>query len=221
MESSAPMMSITTSNSISVKPPCRLPVMIGNAVQSLAGGEGVDVEYVVARLRIPGRACVAAQPPGFLGCNVGVGKEGIARNPAQEVELHLLLAGGVFHPGVEQFEIRRVARFADLHLDVTARGCCVIVVDRLADLAKRGTQFRFLFALRDELRQRHCGRREQSENRQCDYQLDQGEAARSHDVTVRWRSSAVGRHLYPPRRLSRRARSAAPLRWWLCEVRGP
>src|SRR3954453_7575063 len=201
MESSAPMMSITTSNSIKVKPRCCLPVMIGNAVQSLAGGERVDVEYIGTRLRILGAARVAAQPPGFLGCKVGIGKEGIARNPAQEVELDLLLTGDIFHPGVERFEIRRIPRFADLHLDVTARGRGVIGIDRFADLAKRGAQFRFLFALRDELGQWHRGRREHSEYRQCDYQLDQGEATSSHDVTVRWRSSAVGRHSYPPRRL--------------------
>src|SRR5882724_838801 len=68
--SNVPMIAITISSSISVKPTRRrleaLPVMVRNPVQPLARRQRVHVKDVVARLRIIGRALVTAQPPSLL-----------------------------------------------------------------------------------------------------------------------------------------------------------
>src|SRR5260370_8738091 len=94
MVSNVPMMAITISSSINVKPrPERrgaLPVMVQDPVQSLARRERVHVKDVVTRLRIIGRARVAAQSPRPLRRHRAVGKERIARKTAQKEEVDLL-----------------------------------------------------------------------------------------------------------------------------------
>src|SRR5258708_30783809 len=68
MVKSTPMMVMTTSSSISVKPAAlRLPVMIDDSVQALALGQGVHVENIIAGLRIGGRTLGAALTPGIGG----------------------------------------------------------------------------------------------------------------------------------------------------------
>src|SRR5438477_12265493 len=99
MVSSTPMMVMTTSSSIKVKP--RLftsPLAIDNSVQPLAGRHGVHVEHIVSGLRIAGRTLITAQPPGLRGRHRRVRKERIARHAPQKIYLSLFLAGRVVHP---------------------------------------------------------------------------------------------------------------------------
>src|SRR5206468_10576758 len=99
IERSVPMIIITTSSSMRVKPRRsalrRLPVMVMHPVQPLAAGERVDVVDVVAWLRIIGRTRKAAQPPGIFPRHGAIRKERIARHAAQEVHHHLFLAGRI------------------------------------------------------------------------------------------------------------------------------
>src|SRR4030088_3043223 len=110
------MIAITTSSSIRVKPSWirRLPisrspspVTVRNCVQALRRGQRVDIEDVVARLRIIRRTLEAAQPPGFLGSHGSVRKKRITRYPAQKVEVDFFLARLILHPDVQRFQIRR------------------------------------------------------------------------------------------------------------------
>src|SRR6266404_9673922 len=98
------MIIITTSSSMSVKPRCSgvrpLPVMVMHPVQPLTLGERVHVVQVIPRLWIIGRTRVTAQSPALLRRRGAVRKERVARHAAQEIEHHLLLAGGVFDPRV-------------------------------------------------------------------------------------------------------------------------
>src|SRR5450631_730899 len=89
-----PMMLITTSSSISVKPSRRLPlpVMIGNSVDGLARCERIHIEHVVTRLWIVGRTLVAAQAPGIGRGRRSIRIKRIARDAPQEIDAHLLLA---------------------------------------------------------------------------------------------------------------------------------
>src|ERR1700732_2833220 len=93
--SSVPMMAITISSSIKVKPRAErrgaLPVMIQDPVQSLARGERIHVVDVVARLRIIRRTRIAAQSPRPVRRHRPIGKERIAGKTAQEVLFDLLL----------------------------------------------------------------------------------------------------------------------------------
>src|SRR5258708_39063242 len=90
MVKSTPMMVMTTSSSISVKPAAlRLPVMIGDSVQALALRQGVHVENIIAGLRIGGRTLGAAQTPGIggRGRGGGGGKERRGAPPKNKTSL--------------------------------------------------------------------------------------------------------------------------------------
>src|SRR3954454_13304826 len=97
MDNRAPMISITTSSSISVKPAWRSPVMVGNSVESLARIEGVDVEYVWAWLWVFRRALVATHAPGVFRGRAGVGVGRTPRPPPQEVQVEFFFAGDVLN----------------------------------------------------------------------------------------------------------------------------
>src|SRR5258706_9664506 len=110
MVKSTPMMVMTTSSSISVKPAAlRLPVMIANSFQALALGEGVHVENIIAGLRIGGRTLGAALTPGIGGPGRGVGKERIARHTPQKIHHHFLFTLSILDPVDQQLQIRRIA----------------------------------------------------------------------------------------------------------------
>src|SRR5260221_2860200 len=99
MVKSTPMMVMTTSNSISVKPAAlRLPVMIGDPVQALALRQRVHVEDIIAGLRIGRRTLRAAQAPGIGRRGRGARGERIPRHPPQEIHHHLLFALDVLEP---------------------------------------------------------------------------------------------------------------------------
>src|SRR6267142_587084 len=99
MVKSTPMMVMTTSNSISVKPwALRLPVMIGDPVQALALRQRVHVEDIIAGLRIGRRTLGAAQTPGIGRRGGRVGKERIPRHTPQKIHHHFLFALSVLDP---------------------------------------------------------------------------------------------------------------------------
>src|SRR5882762_5603811 len=99
------MMLITTSSSISVKPRLgALPVMVGHPVEPLAQCQGVDIEDVVARLRVRGWTGVAAQAPGLGRRRRSVGIERIARNPAQKIDQLLVGAACILDALVQQLQ---------------------------------------------------------------------------------------------------------------------
>src|SRR5205807_2732560 len=180
------MMAITISSSINVKPRraplAGLPVTVGYSVQPFARRERVHVEDVVARLRILRRTLVTAHSPGLLRSHGSVRKERIARQPAQEVDVDLLLAGDVLDAFVQRLEVWRVARGAQLDFDMSRLRGEFVFVDRLADVSQRRTQIGFLFPLRNELRQRHRRCREQRDDRERDHELDERKAARAHEA---------------------------------------
>src|ERR1700730_9151087 len=97
MVSSTPMMLMTTSNSIKVKPRRRrklawLPLTIRYPVQSLALRQGVHIEHIVPRLRIRWRTLVTAQSPRIRRRHGGIGKHRIARHAPQEIHHDLFFA---------------------------------------------------------------------------------------------------------------------------------
>src|SRR5215472_1758516 len=128
MASNVPMIVITTSSSISVKPPVRRrcaprsgwrlrmgsPVMIGHSIQALGVREGVDVVDVIARLRIGGRTLVTAQTPGVLAGRRGVREERIAGNASQEIHVRMVGVQRVLDSRVQGLEIRRIAARSEL-----------------------------------------------------------------------------------------------------------
>src|SRR6202521_4257309 len=127
MLSSVPMIAITISSSMSVKPrsgPQRRPRvmvspgMIGNPVQSLAGGQRIYVEDVITGLRVIRRTLVAAQPPGLVRRHRTVRKERIARHAAQEVQIDFLFARRVLDAAIQRFQIRRIPGGPQFLLDV-------------------------------------------------------------------------------------------------------
>src|SRR6266446_1441665 len=137
------MIAITTSSSINVNPErgrTGLPIPVGLAVDAFAGREREDVEHIVAFLGIVGRARVAALSPASRGGKRGIGVEGIARDAAQEVDLHLLRALLVVDALGEVFEFLGIARVADRLLDPAFVRGLLVEVDRLADLAQRAAQ---------------------------------------------------------------------------------
>src|ERR1700745_2855041 len=99
------MIIITTSSSISVKPPAapavRLPIMVADSVQALAWTERVHVVDIVARLRIVGSTGVTAQSPSVLPRHGAVGKKRIARHAPQEGLHHFPFARHFFEAHVE------------------------------------------------------------------------------------------------------------------------
>src|ERR1700722_2016948 len=115
MVSSTPMMVMTTSNSIRVKPAARgLPLMVRNSVQSLALRQRVHIEDVVAGLRIRRWTLVRAQSPGIRRCDRAVGEERITRHASQKINHDLFFALNVLDPVNQRLEVRRVARVAQL-----------------------------------------------------------------------------------------------------------
>src|ERR1700692_1190952 len=117
MVSSTPMMLMTTSNSIKVKPRRRrklawLPLTIRYPVQSLALRKGIHVEHIVPRLRIRWRTLVTAQSPRIRGRHGGIRKHRIAPDPAQGIHHDLLFALNVLDAVDEDLKVRRVARVA-------------------------------------------------------------------------------------------------------------
>src|SRR6266513_1375528 len=178
------MIIITTSSSISVKPPSppvrALPIMVVDLVQPDALVERVDVVDIIARLRIVGRARVAAQPPALLRRHRTVGEERVARQSPQEVQHRLLLARRVLDARVERLQVRRIARGAQLLRDVAGVGGHLVGIDRAADVPQRRAQLRLLFALGHELRERHGRGRHEAHDRERDDQLDDGEASCVH-----------------------------------------
>src|SRR6059058_2242886 len=182
------MISMTTSSSMRVKPRAarrgELPVMVVDFVQPHATVERVHVVDVVPRLRIVGRARVAAQPPGLLGGHFAVREERVAGHAAHEVEHRLVRAGEVLDPGVERLEVRRVARRSELLVDVPGVGGHLVRIERSADIPERRAQLHLLLALGDELRERHGRGRHEGYDRERDDQLDEGEAAVAHGSHV-------------------------------------
>src|SRR4030081_3244644 len=120
MVSSVAMMLITTMSSISVKPwSRRLPLAIGNAIEARSFCISVDVENVIAGLRIVGRTLVASEAPRFGRGRGTVRKEGVARQMAHEINFCLVRIACIVHAIDQDFEIRRVARFIGLHQNAT------------------------------------------------------------------------------------------------------
>src|SRR5204862_85697 len=182
------MISMTTSSSMRVKPRAarrgELPVMVVDFVQPHAMVERVHVVDIVPRLRIVGRARVAAQPPGLLRGHFAVREERVAGHAAHEVEHRLVRAGGVLDPGVERLEVRRVARRSELLVDVPGVGGHLVRIERGADIPERRAQLHLFLALGDELCERHGRGRHESYDRERDDQLDEGEAAVAHGSHV-------------------------------------
>src|SRR5690349_12686850 len=91
------MTTITTNSSTRVKPRARLPVTIGNPVQTDSAGLRVHIENVITRLRIVRRAPIGAQAPHVDRSGGGIGPEGIARHVPKKIDLHTLFgAAGIF-----------------------------------------------------------------------------------------------------------------------------
>src|SRR6184192_708420 len=178
------MISMTTSSSMRVKPRAarrgELPVMVVDSVQPHAMVERVHVVDVVPRLRIVGRARIAAQPPGLLRGHFAVREERVAGHAAHEVEHRLVRAGGVLDPGVERLEVRRVARGAELLVDVTGVGGHLVGIERSADVPERRAQLHLLLALGDELRERHGRGRHEGDDSERHDQLDERETSAVH-----------------------------------------
>src|SRR5947209_6564118 len=183
------MISMTTSSSMRVKPRAtrrgELPVMVVDSVQPHAVVERVHVVDIVPRLRIVGRARIAAQPPGLLSGHFAVREERIAGHAAHEVEHRLVRAGGVLDPGVERLEVRRVARGAELLVDVTGVGGHLVGIERSADVPERRAQLHLLLALGDELRERHGRGRHQGDDSERHDQLDERETSAAHGAHSR------------------------------------
>src|SRR5688572_22161536 len=93
------------------------PFAVRPAVDAVARGLRVDVEDVVAFLRLVRWACVAALAPRLCGCEGAVGCERIARDAPQEVHLLLLGALQILDAGSEVLELARVSRLADFLRD--------------------------------------------------------------------------------------------------------
>src|SRR2546425_643791 len=184
--SNVPMMAITISSSISVKPMTirlgALPVMVRHPVQPLTGRQRVHVKDVVARLRIIGRALIAAQSPRPVRRYGSVRKKRIARNTTQEVHVDFLLARDILDARVQRLQIRRVARVSQLPLDVTRIRSDFVRIERATYLAQSRPQLGFLLPLRHQLGQRHRRRGEQADDRERNDELDESEAARGHAV---------------------------------------
>src|ERR1700676_4016672 len=145
MVSSSPMMVMTTSNSISVNPRPRrtlagLPVTVRYPVQSLAMRQGIHIVHVVPRLRIRRWALVTAQSPRIGSRHRGIGKHRIARHPPQEEHLDLFFALNVLDAGDQHLQVRREARVAQFHFDVTRVRCLLVRIDGLARYPQGLTQ---------------------------------------------------------------------------------
>src|SRR5213082_3415876 len=183
------MISMTTSSSMRVKPRAarrgELPVMVVDSVQPHPVVERVHVVDIVPRLRIVGRARIAAQPPGILTGHFAVREERIAGHAAHEVEHRLVRAGGVLDPGVERLEVRRVARGAELLVDVTGVGGRLVGIERSADVPERRAQLHLLLALGDELRERHGRGRHEGDDSERHDQLDERETSAAHGAHSR------------------------------------
>src|SRR3984893_10858808 len=111
MVRSTPMMVMTTSNSISVNPAAlRSPIMVRHSIDPLALCHGVDVENVIAGLRIGRRTLGSAQSPRFRRRYRRVGEQRIARYTPQEIHHHFFFALRILDPVDEQLQVRRVAR---------------------------------------------------------------------------------------------------------------
>src|SRR5437667_6916937 len=183
------MISMTTSSSMRVKPRAtrrgELPVMVVDSVQPHAVVERIHVVDIVPRLRIVGRARIAAQAPGLLSGHFAVREQRIAGHAAHEVEHRLVRAGGVLDPGVERLEVRRVARGSELLVDVTGVGGHLVGVERSADIPERRAQLHLLLALGDELRERHGRGRHEGDDRERHDQLDERETSAAHGAHSR------------------------------------
>src|SRR5258705_12314333 len=142
MVSSTAMMLITTSSSIRVKPRGRrLPVMVGHSVESLAGRERGDIEYIDTRLRLLGSARIAAQTPGGLGSGRTIRIKWIARQPAHEIDHDFVRTACVFDPLVQHLQVRRIPGSIGLHRDVAALCGLLVGVDSTANVAQCRAQF--------------------------------------------------------------------------------
>src|SRR5207302_157439 len=178
-ESRRAMIAITTSSSINVNPErgrTASPIPIGLAVDALSLREREDVEDIVTFTGIGRRGRVAALSPGGSGGKRRIGVEGIARDAAQEVDLHLLRALLVVDALGEILELLGIARVAHRSLDSALVRSLLVEVDRIADLAQRAAQLLLLGALHGELAHGQRDRCEQRDDRHGDHELDKGEA---------------------------------------------
>src|SRR4051794_6814611 len=103
MVSNTAMMLMTTSSSISVKPPRRcLPVMVWHSIESLALAERMHVVHIVTGLRVIRRTGIASQAPGVVGGRRAVRKKRVTRKPAQKInQCRLVGFGRVLDAGVQ------------------------------------------------------------------------------------------------------------------------
>src|SRR5690242_14364143 len=147
--SSVAMIARTTSSSMSVNPRGRItsPFPVRLTVDADALGSGVDVEHVVAFLRVIGRARVAALSPGLRGGELRVGREGVARHAAQEVDAFLLRALLILDTLDQVLKPPGITRFAGTPLDAIVIERLLVAVDSFADFAERAAQVLFLVSL--------------------------------------------------------------------------
>src|SRR5262249_46999252 len=132
----------------------------------------VDVEDVIARLRLVRRTLIAAQAPGFLGWHRSVRKQGVARDAAQEVDLDLLLARLVLDALHQYPQARRISRSSELQVDVPGLRSGLVRIQCITYLAQRTPEFGLLITLHHDPRQRRSRGCQQSYDRQRDDQLD-------------------------------------------------
>src|SRR5258708_15780244 len=146
MVNSTPMMVMTTSNSISVKPAAfRLPLMIHNPVQSLALRHRVHIENVVSGLRIRRWALITAQSPRIRRRNRGVRKKRVARHAPQKINHRFLFALLILDAVDQHLQVRRVSRITQFEADAAAVGRVVVRIDRAAQDAQRLAQLALFF----------------------------------------------------------------------------
>src|SRR5437868_14188262 len=128
------MMAMTTNNSIRVKPlfwRIRSPLFVGDAVEALAMGQRIHVEYVFAFVRALGGTVIRAQSPAVPVVVPGR-DEGITRQTSQEIELGALGATHVTHALHQHLQAGRKAVAADGLFDVPGIGCTLVGIDGIA-----------------------------------------------------------------------------------------
>src|SRR5262245_58286253 len=132
-------MASTARSSISVKPRRGVtlsasPFTIRTSIDAVPGCERIDVEHVLARPRLLGRAGVAAFAPGVGRGELRVGVERVARHAAQEVDALAARVPLVFDAFDQVLEAPRIARLADAPQDAAFVARLLVGVERGADL---------------------------------------------------------------------------------------